>query len=202
MKIQIGEIYMDKVSEQKTWYPNKTRKYLAPCLKEYGSIFSNRLNNVFKVAVGIGDIINTNCGFRHEKHLFFLLDSKIASKYFISFLDWIREQTMYEDDYVFDDIQKTTFHMVVIKIPEKFYDSIGHFQKGEYSQMFDQSTIDAFFDAHSDVKRILIKDHDYRVVFANRLSKRYDTLVEAKDCTGELEFPPTDVMEVFNHHLK
>lgn len=201
MKVQIGEVYMDKVTNQKTIYPNKTRKYLLPCLREYGDTFIQKLNNVFKVAVGIGDMIVDNCGLKHEKHIFILLDSSIASKFFIEFLDWIREQPMYEDDYVHDNIQKSTYHMVILKFPEKFYDSFETFKVGEYSKMFTKETIDTFFQKYPDVQKVLIKDNNYKIIFTKKVNKIFGTTVQPDEWNGELDFPPTNKTEKFNHHL-
>lgn len=202
MKVQIGEVYMDSVTKQKTIYPNKTRKYLLPCLKEYGKDFMLKLNNVFKVAVGIGDVITDNCGLRHEKHIFILLDSTIASKYFKNFLEWIREEPMYEDDYVFDNIQKSNYHMVILKFPEKFYSSFETFRIGKYSEMFTKETIDAYFEKYPDVQKVFIKDHEYRITFTAKVNKMFGTTVTPEEWHGELDFPPTEKTEKFNHHLK
>lgn len=193
---------MDKVTDQKVTYPNKTRKYLLPCLKEYGEDLINRINNVFKVAIGIGDIIVDNCGYKHEKHIFILLDSIIANKYFKNFLEWIREQSMYQDDYVFDNIQKSQYHMIVLKLPEKFYDTFETFKLGNYSQMYDQETIDKFFSNYPKVKMVFIKDHEYKLYFVKKVNKRYNSSVNADEWLGELDFPPTEKTEIFNHHLK
>lgn len=202
MKVQIGEVYMDRVTNQKSIYPNKTRKYLLPCLKEYGTDFMFRLNNVFKIATGIGDIITDDCGFHHEKHIFILIDSSISTKFFIDFLKWIKDQSMYEDDYVFDNIQRSTYHMVVLKIPEKFYQTLDYFKQGKYSHMYDMETIEAYFEKLPDSKKVFIKDHDYKITFTERVNIRFGTTITPDEWHGELEFPPTAKTEIFNHHLK
>lgn len=202
MKVQIGEVCMDAVTEQKITYPNKTRKYLLPCLKEYGESFTNKINNVFKVAVGIGDIITDNCGFTHEKHLFILLDSNISPGFFNDFIDWIRDEPMYEDDYVYGNIQKSSYHMVVLRIPEKYYESMDKFKEGKYSEMYDQDTIQAFFDKYPEVQKVFIRDHNYRIEFTKKLNRRFNTTIKPEEWEGELDLPPTDKTEKFNHYLK
>lgn len=202
MKIQIGEIYMDKVGD-KTLYPNKTRKYLLPCFREYGELFITKLNSVFKVAIGIGDIIVENSGRNHfEKHIFILLDTTIAKKFFVDFLEWIKDQPMYEDDYVYDNIQKSTFHMVILTIPEKLLTSFEEFKKGNYSNMFSKEQINVFFELHPEIKKVLIKDHQYRIIFTKKLNRKYNSTVKSEDWEGELDFPPTPETDIFNHHLK
>lgn len=201
MKIQVGDIYMNKVGDRPI-YPNKTRKYILPCLKEYGDVFMNRLNNVCKIAVGIGDVIVDRTEAVYERHVFILLDSKVAPSFFIDFLDWIREQPMYEDDYVYDNVQRSSFHMVVIKLPEKYYDSFNTFKEGRYSEMFRPETISDFFCAYPDVRKVLIKSHEYKVVFVGKINKRFNTHLTPNEYEGEYDFKPTPETEIFNHHLK
>lgn len=209
MKIQIGEIYMDKVTNSPTLYTNKTRKYLLPCLKAYGAHFMTRLDNVFKIAVGIGDIVISNRGFKHEKHLFILLESvlpitggkrRLISDHFIEFLDWIKTQPMYEDDYVFDNIQKTTSHMVILKLPLEFYDTFETFKLGEYSKMYSKVYVDKFFKARPEIKRVLVKDHNYKLEFVGKINRRWGSSIKASEWEGELDDKP-DNKEIFNHHL-
>lgn len=206
MRLQVGEIRMEDITDNRIIYPlpNKTKKYLAPVLKEYGEEFMSKFNNVFKVAIGIGDIVVENCGFKHEKHIFILIDTIVANttKFFIDFLVWIRVQPMYENDYIFDDIQKSTRHMIIIKFPEKYYSSFQTFKLGKYSEMFDQETIDKFFEKHPKTKKVFIKDHEYKFYFVGKLNRMYTTNIDARDFDGELDLPPTEKTEVFNHHIK
>jgi len=207
MKIQIGEVYLDKVTQQKTLRPNKTKKYLLPCLKEYGSDLIKHLNNVFKVAVGIGDIVIDNSGMKYEKHIFILIDTTISHSFFLKFIEWIRKQEhIYEDDYVYDNIQKSSFHMVVLKFPEKYYSSFDSFKEGKYSNMFNEKDINTVFEKYPTIKKVFIKDHNYKVFFTERLNKIYgldgDNKVKPEEYEGELELPPTNKTEVFNDHLK
>lgn len=202
MKIQIGEIYMDKVTNEKSTYFNKTRKYLAPCLMDYGAHFIVKFNNVFKIAVGIGDIVLSNRKVKHEKHLFALLDSTIAPNHFIEFLEWIRLQPMYQDDYVFDNIQRTISHMVILKLPEKYYNTFETFKLGEYSKMYNKEDVEKFFSKTPNLKKILIKDHNYKFTFVGKLNRRWGSNVKASEWEGELAFPPEDELEIFNYYLK
>lgn len=203
MKIQIGEVYMDKVSRQRTIYPNKTRKYLLPCLREYGAEFTNKVNNVFKVAVGIGDIIVSNRGKKHEKHIFMLIDTSIASAFFVEFIEWIREQPMYEDDYVYGDIQKSKFHMVILELPLQYYSAYETFKEGQYSRMYSKEFIEAFIQ-NEEVKKVLIKDHNYLIHFTEKVNRKYGTTLKPSDWDAlpEMDFKPEKKTEVFNHHLE
>lgn len=212
MKIQVGEVVMDvllhrKVRSAPVKYtdeivPNKSRKYLLPCLKEYGTEFVEKLNGVYKVAIGIGDIIVSKRGFKHEKHLFLLLDSYIAHSYFTEFLCYIKQHESYQDDYVYGNITKSTYHMIVLKIPERFYDTFETFKLGEYSKMYSKTDIETFFSNHPRYKKILVKDAKYKIKFAEELNNFYQTTIKPEDIKGELDFPPQESEEIFNTHLK
>lgn len=203
MKIQIGEVVMDAVTRQRVTYmfENKTRQYLLPALKEYGNEFIDRLNSVYKVAVGIADIVVDNANIKFEKHLFILLETNTAPDFFKGYLEWIREQHMYEDDYVYDNIQKSNMHMIVIKLPEKYYHTIELFKKGKYSEMFDASTIEKYFSNYPTVKKVFIKDSNYKVLFTKKMNRIWGTNIKVDEWEGENDFPPTNETDVFNHHL-
>lgn len=201
-KILLGNVIMNKVSSQEGIFPNKTREYLLPCIKEYGPAFIRKFNDIFKVAIGIGDIVVINRGLSYEKHLFILLDTTIANTHFIRFLEWIRSEYMYQDDYVFGDIQKSKHHMIVIKFPEKFHEVISKFYKGKYSEMFKQGDIETYFSKLPDTQKILIKDHNYKIIFVKKLNSEFGTQITPDEYDGELDFPPRPDQEVFNNHLK
>lgn len=204
MNIQVGDIFLDRVTNQRDWgiFSNKTRKYLLPCLKSYGTEFTNKLNDAFKVAVGIGDVIVSNRRYKHEKHIFILLDSDIAPTHFRTFLDYVRNHDSYDNDYVYGNIQKTTFHMIVVKLPAKFYSAFETFKMGNYSKMYSQEDIDNFFNIHPVYRRVLIQDNRYKIKFAKEINSEFGTNLKAEDMIGELDLPPTRESEVFNTHIK
>lgn len=196
MKIQIGEIAM-----------NKTRKYLVPCLRSYGAIFTQKIGSVFKVAIGIGDIVTIKSNIKFEKHIFFLIENKTNIKEFKEFLSWIREQEgFYEEDYAFDHLSKGCLHMLVIKLPEECYEAFETFKKGEYSKMYDPEKLKSLFDQNSEQYKILVKDHNYKLTFSKALQKEYnldDPLTpEEIDDTFEFDFPLKDIEEIFNTEYK
>lgn len=196
MKIQIGEIIMGKVG-QKLPLHNKTLKYLTPCLKKYGIDFEQMYNSVFKIALGIGDIIIIDQEKKYEQHLFILLDTRLYPKNFIVFLDWIKEQEFYEDDYVYGDIKKSPCHMIVIKIPEEYTDSLDKFLEGKYSEMFSTQDIDELFYKHPDQVKVLKKDHNYKIRFVHTLNKLFVSTVIPDEYDGELDLPPNKQDEIF-----
>jgi hypothetical protein len=196
MKIQIGEVLMGKV-DHGIPVNNRTWKYLTPCLKSYGHEFEQRYNSVFKLALGLGDLVFMDNEHRYEKHLFILLDSRIWPKNFVSFLNWIRGQECYQDDYVYGDIKKSPCHMVVIKIPDQYTPSFEKFLQGKYSEMFTLADIDSFFGKHPETKKVLTKDNLYRIKFVRNLNKLFGTTLRTIDYEGELDLPPNQKEEYF-----
>lgn len=188
MKIQIGQIYM-----------NQTQKYLRPCLRHYGDTFRTKISQVCSVAWGIGDMILVRNGVKYEQELFVVFDTIVANKFFVRFMDWIRTQEYYQDDYVFDDIISGRLHMLILKIPDKFQGAIEKFKLGEYSKMYDVADINFLFGELEDSKRVIIRDHNYRMKFVDNLNDLYDTVILPNEFQGELDFSPKDENEIFNY---
>lgn len=189
---------MDRVTSQKI-HMNRSRRYILPCLKEYGDEFVKRIEAVFKIAVGLGDIIVRK---KYERHIFVLMDTTIATRFFIEFLTWIKHQDMYEDDYVFGDMQKSTLHMVVLQFPEPFSHKLEQFWQGHYSKMFSKGEMRKYFSPGNEVIKVLTRDHDYRIAFTQRLNKIFGTSLSPEEYEGELDFRPEESEELFNHHLR
>jgi hypothetical protein len=201
LKVQIGKVQLQQ--GKSSIYINKTRKYLFPLIKEYGATFLKLVNDVYKVAVGVGDFVVKNREISYEKHLFLLVDFDVATHHFIKFLNYVREHPAYEDDYVFGNIQKTSLHMVILKLPEKFNGVLTPFKHGQYSEMFSQENIDLYFSDKPNIKAVLVKDHNYKVTFVTKkLNRIYNSDVKPEEWTGELDLPPREEEENFNHHLK
>lgn len=202
MKYQIGEVELDKVTRQ-TIVANKTRVFLLPCLRVYGERFITRLNNVYKVAVGLGDMVITNRYFKApERHIFILLDSRVAKPHFVEFMEWIKYQECYEDDYVYGNITKSPYHMIVLKFPEKYWDCFDTFREGKYSEMFSQDCINSVFKETDDAVKIFAKDKSYRITFTERLLEEFNIKGKyAEDIRqgylGEIDFPPKQDEETF-----
>lgn len=191
MKIQLGNIVI-----------NKTKKYLAPCLKAYGNDFEGWIQTVFKLGIGIGDIVTIRSNIKLEKHLFILIDTNVYPENFERFQLWIRGQEMYEDDYAYDNILKGHLHMVVVKLPEEFYDTHETFKKSQYSKMYNQDQLKKLFRDKPDVKKILVKDHSYKMEFAKQIKDMYDVELKPEEIDDKFEFDfPINDDELFNEHL-
>lgn len=188
MKIQIGSIYI-----------NRTRKYLFPIIKYYGKDFTKYINSLFKLGVGIGDIITNKCGIHHEKHLFILVDTAASSN--VSFgttLKWLQNHSAYEDDYAFDAVHKGRLHMIVIRVPDECLTSIDKFKTSEFSKMYTKEQILELFDystkdpktaeTYKDIQKVLIHDHNYRVDFAKKIEQEFLTEFSFKYVKPDQEF--------------
>lgn len=180
MKIQLGSITM-----------NRTKKYLLPCLKAYGKEFEKHVTSVFKVAVGIGDMMLVKTGVHYEKHIFILIDTSRYPSKVKQCLEWIRDQPMYEDEYPYDTVHYGHLWMLVIKLPEKCYKAREWFMHSQFSKMYSMSDIDEYFK-DSPVKGVLIKDHNYRIEYVRQLNAIFQTTLTDSDAdgiVGEIDFP-------------
>ena len=186
MKIQLGIIKM-----------NKTKKYLLPCLKEYGSDFEERFKNLFKLAVGIGDFALSDMGFTLETHIFILVDTNLSRRTFNSTINWLRLQDYYQTDYPFDDLHNGHKHMIVVKLPENFYDSMSKFKRGQFSEMYTFEDLQRLFINKDSEIKVLTKNKDYMVEFVDKVNDIYKTTVQPEEWEGELEFPILPEEETF-----
>ena len=200
MKIQLGKILM-----------NRTRKYLFPIIKSYGNDFTTVVNSLFKVGIGIGDMIVNKCGIHHEKHLFILVDINVSPVSFLASLNWLKEHPAYEDDYAFDNVKSGRLHMIVIKVPDTYIESLDNFRKSKFSKMYSKEDIVKLFTykgndeeqkkIYHDVQKVLIHDHNYRIEYAKCIEKEFNipkfspSHIE-KD--WEYEFPIITEEELFN----
>lgn len=199
IKIQLGQIFM-----------NRTRKYLFPVLKRYGPVFASKINTLSKVAVGIGDIVVDKCGIHHEKHLFLLVDTLYNTSQFVSILDDLRRHPSYEDDYVYGNILKSRFHMIVIQVPESYLNAFTQFKNSKFSQMYSEKDLKQLFlfdaqnvtDEYRTIQKVLIKDHNYRFEFANIIKKEFlipeGFSEEDVDDSFELDLSILEREEMFN----
>lgn len=186
MKYQVGQVEM-----------NKTKRFLVPCLVKYGEEFVARINQVTKIAMGVGDILLVKSGIHYQQHIFFLIDTNATVKKFKSFMTWLKNQVMYEDDYAFDSIHKGHLHMIVIKLPEECYKPAEWFKKSQFSKMFTKAEVEKYFK-NSKEKGVLIKDHNYKVEFVGKLNDLFESSVKPDEYEGELDLPIRKEKEIFN----
>lgn len=178
MRVQLGTIYI-----------NRTKKYLVPCLSEYGDEFVSKIVNLFKLAIGIGDFALLDMGMNLEKHIFILIDTKLSKRNFISTINWLRLQDYYSLDYPFDDIHTGHLHMIIIKVPEKYHNALENFRKSKYSKMYSHEDLLRLFNNKKQELKVFKKDKAYLVEFVRMVNERYNTFVQPDSWEGELDFP-------------
>ena len=209
MQIQSGKLY-----------DNRTWKYLYPCLRSYGPTLKGHLNTLYKLAVGVKDY---NLDIEEELCMYILIDTNITTpqtslvnyrENIANFLDWLRCQSYYVIDYMFDNEDYNEKHMIVIKLPKEYTKTYQKFTKGKYSEMYSHKEIGEFFpyitldnkelefklnEKTKAIRHVLIKKSDYLPTFQKQLNEEFGvncTLDELKD--HELDFPPNMKEEMFN----
>lgn len=201
MKIQLGKIYI-----------NRTRKYLFPIIKEYDTEFTSKINSMFKVGIGIGDMILNKSGIHHEKHIFLLVDAKASVVNFHETLEWLREHPAYEDDYAYDNVYDGRLHMIVIKIPNNRIETFEKFKCGQFSKMYTPEDIKKFFTYHGkdqegmkmyqNIQKVLIHEHNYKIEFAKQIQQEFHIPEHYSpneiDPNAEFDFPILLQEEFFN----
>lgn len=195
---------------------NRTWKYLYPCLLGHGDELKDYLNSLFKIAIGIGDVLYGDA----EDTLFILVNSNASflsekgrekyRKNFEVFLEWLQDQDFYIDDYMYDD---KTSHMVLIKVPEKYSQSYSKFKSSKYSEMYSEKDIKNLFkivelqdkkleqtrnERTFQLREILTKSKNYLPYFVEEVNERFDTLITKEDFKdAELDFNINFEEEVF-----
>jgi hypothetical protein len=187
MKIQLGTIYQ-----------NKTKKYLLPCLKSYGEPLVDRLQNLFKLGVGIGDFSLIEMGMKLEEHIFILVDTNLSRINFKSTMDWLKLQDYFGFDYAFDDIHLGHLHMIAIKMPEDYKGAYAMFKDSQYSKMYDYEALQQFFKGKEEELKVLVKDSTFQVDFVAIINKEFGTTVDPIDWSGELDFNIRQEEEYFH----
>ena len=208
MNIQSGKLY-----ENRTW------KYLYPCLNEHGDVLKKYLDSFFKLGVGIADFNN----FSEEKNIHILIATSIhlpgssIPQYrmrLAKFLDWIKIQHYYVDDYIYSNIGDEEKHMVVLKLPTRHTSIIDKFINGKYSEMYIKRDVLQIFGhrTYTDKnveKRVNIRNKEIRDVltknpnaikdFQEKLKEEFNVYLREQDLLEhELDFPPLPEEEIFN----
>ena len=208
MNIQSGKLY-----ENRTW------KYLYPCLVLHGDVLKKYLDSFFKLGVGVTDFNHTST----ERNINILISTSIhlpgssIPQYrmrFAKFLDWLKSQYYYVDDYVFTGIGEEEKHMIVLKVPSKYPDIIDKFIIGKYSEMYTKKDILQIFGhktytnkdvekkvngKNADIRDILNRNVSSIPTFQKKLIEEFDVQLRVEDLLEhEQDFPPLPKEEIFN----
>ena len=155
-------------------YSNRTLKYLYPALIFYGEDLLNKLRNLTKLAVVIGD-----SSIHIEKQCIYVLIDTITSKVSIDtyrirlqeFLEWFRKQPYYVSDYLCNLSEYNNYHMIVIEFPKKHHTIFNNFIKGKYSKMYTESEVYSIFGNRS------LEDKTTELIINDKLQKVRNVLL-------------------------
>jgi len=199
---------------------NKTRIYLSPCLKDWGTQLEMETYQNYPLAFGIGD---KNYSEEIPGHIFILFDTNGKRKYgkypqkqranfkFGEYLEFIREHEAYVTDYLFDGVQDGHQHMVVLKIPQEYIDSdlMGKFLSGSYSEMYTEEQKEKLFSKTQFENQIQVDNPSYMVInkseqfeekFKQKLVEDFDVPRPTYDISDrEWDYKPYLPEEVFNY---
>jgi len=185
---------------------NKTRKYLYPIVRYYGNNFLKIITSLFKVGIGIGDLVLEKSDIKYSNHLFILVNVKTTYAQGVDFYHYLyelRNYSYYENDYRYD--LHGVYHMIVFKIPNTCLLSFEEFKKSKYSNMFNSSEIDfLFIKNNNSIKKLLKKDNSYKDEFKKIIAKEFmmkEEEIHPNALEGELDFNIKENEEKFNYHL-
>lgn len=189
MKIEIGKLY-----ENKTW------KYLVPCLNGHGQEFITRFNQVFKLAVGIGDMLLEGSPIADKKALYVLIDKLYQAKIVELFVTWLKYQPYYIADYCPDtDLENSRKHMLVIAVPKMFHDTYDHFIKGTYSMMYKHQHVANMNFLSEERKAVLTGTQSKEAIAKYKTMCKEEFGIVPTAEVKELDLPPKKVEEIFNY---
>jgi hypothetical protein len=120
---------------------NRSSQYLFSFFVDESNQFKTVFNKFSKSSLYINDhgYIKEH-GVSYSNHIFTLVDI-VKTENFDKYLSFIRQEELYEDDYEIS----SRYHMIVLKVPEKFKLSLLHFRHSAYSKMFDVEHIERCF---------------------------------------------------------
>lgn len=191
MDIEIGKYYV-----------NKTWKYLMPCLKEYGPVFSAKVNTLYKLAAGIEDGLYL---IPKQPSIFLLIDRKYKLKVTENIMQWLKYQPQTIANYPFEVEEGGRKHMFVIEIPPKYHFAYDRFIAGKYSEMYTKQDIASIFRDNPNAKalEVINKTPEARKKFIENIHKSFVIPYEDIDLPldAELDFPIQKKKEMFNYQF-
>lgn len=182
-----------------TQYPNKTKQYISPALKDWGDDFLKFLNTITVHIAGIG--INDAKYYDYIDDKVFLCVKPFKQLTYL--IDQFRDTPAY-----FNDYKRNNNHMLVINLPEEHKHVNTPFVFGKYSQMYSQEAVDRLFpksyikngtEMLNSTYRILTKDTTYGPIFQDILKKEYGVkAIPRVEDMLEFDTPPNLEDEIFD----
>lgn len=200
MQIEIGKKYV-----------NKTWKYLLPCLKQYGPVFSTKVSSLYKLAAGINDGLLVNPSLKDEKLIYLLIDRRYNYKISNNIMTWLRYQPHVINDYVYDNVEGGRKHMFVIKIPYLYHEAYDKFIEGKYSEMYTREQVISLYESATEKHdentinaiNVLKKTVTAETKFKNKIHASFNIPYEDIEIMpeAELDFPLQKHKEIFNYEF-
>ena len=208
-------------SEGRFVHVNKTLTYLSPVLNYYGEEFMSMRKSLYATGVYMDDLL---CQLKGEYYLFLLVNvqktlRKGIVKDFNLVLKQLREHEAVAYDYPFGELFSGKLHVVVFKVPEKYYSAYsrimdylnGRTKVVKYSRMYPPDEVEALFvriyGEKNKAVKVFRQDPEYREQFENALNRigihaadnqgNVDWLILPED--AELEFLPQHKEELLNY---
>lgn len=208
-------------SEGRFVHVNKTMTYLSPVLNYYGEELISMRRSLYATGVYMDDLL---CELKGEYFLFLLVNvqktlRKGIVKDFNLALAQLRSHEAIAYDYPFGELFSGKLHVVVFKVPEKYYPAYsrimdylnGRARTVKYSRMYPPDEVEALFvqvyGENIKAVKVFRQDPEYREQFENALNRigihaagnegNVDWLVLPED--AELEFLPTHREELLNY---
>lgn len=129
--------------------------------------------------IGIEKLDNSNC-------LFLILN---PDNKFNSLLESVRRISFYHDDKGFID---KDLHVIVLKLPSKYQNTINKFVEGKYSQLYSKSDVVKLFRTNSHQYHVLLKSKDLKEQLERDLNIKLSN-------DSELDDIPELVKEIYNY---
>ena len=184
-------------------YKNKTWRYLLPCLKYHGTEFTKFFDTTFKLAVGIHDTLVNDSPYIKGRNIFILIDKRFNEPRFDEFLQWIKLQDYYVEDYCPDsEILLSVKHIVIVNVPKGLENAYDMFVQSKYSKMYNKSQLEFLF---SNVTRkneydVFTRTTEKVKEFVKEINTQFKTDVTLSDVVdAELETPLVKEEEIFNY---
>lgn len=208
-------------SEGRFVHVNKTMTYLSPVINHYGEELISMRRSLYATGVYMDDLL---CELKGEYYLFLLVNvqktlRKGIVKDFNLALAQLRSHEAVAYDYPFGELFSGKLHVVVFKVPEKYYPAYsrimdylnGRARTVKYSRMYPPDEVEALFvqvyGENIKAVKVFRQDPEYREQFENALNRigihaagntgNVDWLVLPED--AELEFLPTHREELLNY---
>lgn len=118
---------------------NRTQQYLVPTLYDYGKEFTEKMRQFSSPACGIGDMNISDPNLTGDPSIYFLLNIERSQIRRFSYdMLYFRRLPQYANDYPFGELLYSKLHMLVIKIPDRYYDAYYNFLAHKYSKMYNK----------------------------------------------------------------